>query len=879
MHFALERTVGQTEVFNNAVVTFAAYRLFGASLGGRNSLVPAIQAAAALGFGLQIKYVVFPEAALLCLGHLAALYRKGCPPAAILGRAGLLVLAGCLPTALAVGYFWSRGALQPFVSANVGSNLAYLAIEPSFAESLRSGASGLAPVAGCIAAIIAAAAARGRRRRPHRGHGFTPEAWIALWAAAAALDICMPLKFSTHYFFALYPPLCLGGALALAALAERRPRSLAIGTAALLLSAAPPWIIATARSATCDDTPRIIAGRLRDAGADDGSTYVYDYQPAIYALAHIAPPTRFVLTGELGCSAAVPVSTARRNCSASWTPGRASWWCAADRPCGPIFRPPPRSTRSSGPRSPATASPSVLPMNPTPRLSASTNCHDAARFRPAGMRPMSAIEGDVDRPPTTRRGGTFRLPRPGTRALAFLWTAGESAARQIMGLGLSLAVLAFVTPHDLGVYSIAFSIVLVLALIVDDPVSEALIQRPIASTRDWDTGFTVNLAIACGMVAIAAAVSFPVAGWLAVPELRTALPVLACCIIAGALGNIHRSHLTRELRFPVLVKISVAANLAGGAGALALAVAGYGYWAMIAGTLITNAAGTVMYRHASSWRPRLRISLASLRSLSGFAGQSFAAHCVLLMREGALPIILGYASTATDVGYFSLALRISRTLGLFFEEMTRRPLFTLMSRLAQEPQRAASFLLNLIAIVGAVALPAFAGLALLGPDAAVLVFGAKWTQAGHLMPLLCAIVFGWFTLHVPAVAMRARGDAERAIWLLAVPTVFDLVLFVALLPAGLETALIGMTIRAAVTLPLLAVAVRRRLGVPGRSILARWALPLLGICCMTLCIGVVRPLVGAGWSGMPVLLIAGALSYVSVLTAGWLLGDRRLYRH
>jgi hypothetical protein len=287
-----------TEIFNNAVVTFAAFRLFGASLRTRNSLVPALQAAAALGIGLQIKYVVFPEAVLLCLGYLFALYRRGSPAALLLARAGLLILAGCLPTALALGYFWSRGALQAFLDANVGSNLAYLAIAPSIWESIRSAASGIAPVAGCLVAIIWAMARADRR--PRQAAGITLEFWIGLWTVAAALDVCMPLKFSTHYFFALYPPLCLGGALALAVLADRRQEILTVGAAALLLSAAPPWVIGMARAARCDDTPRLIADRLRGAGAGDRSVYVYDYQPAIYALAHIAPPTPFVLTGELG---------------------------------------------------------------------------------------------------------------------------------------------------------------------------------------------------------------------------------------------------------------------------------------------------------------------------------------------------------------------------------------------------------------------------------------------------------------------------------------------------------------------------------------------------------------------------------------------------
>jgi hypothetical protein len=289
-----------TEVFNNAFVTFGAYSLLGAARCPRSGRFPAMQAAMVLGIGLQVKYVVFPEATLLCLGYLLALYRKGYTPADVLARASLLILAGCLPSAVALGYFWFHGALQPFIGANVGSNLAYLGITPSVSESVRSSASGIAPVAGCILVMVVLEMIRARRWRPHRFADPALRPWILLWAAAAALDVCMPLKFSTHYFFALYPPLCLGGALALAALAQRRHEILAVGAVALLLSAAPPWLIGMTRAARSDDTPRMIAERLRDAGAGDRDVYVYDYQPAIYALAHVAAPTPFVLTGELG---------------------------------------------------------------------------------------------------------------------------------------------------------------------------------------------------------------------------------------------------------------------------------------------------------------------------------------------------------------------------------------------------------------------------------------------------------------------------------------------------------------------------------------------------------------------------------------------------
>ncbi len=67
------------------------------------------------------------------------------------------------------------------------------------------------------------------------------------------------------------------------------------------MTAIPPWALGIVRAApwSATDVPRTVAALLPDAGARDGEVYMYRYEPAVYALAHVRPPTPYVMTPEL----------------------------------------------------------------------------------------------------------------------------------------------------------------------------------------------------------------------------------------------------------------------------------------------------------------------------------------------------------------------------------------------------------------------------------------------------------------------------------------------------------------------------------------------------------------------------------------------------
>ncbi len=304
-----ETLAPNTELYNNFLVTLAAILLFGQAerirAGRTPRTVPALAAAALLGVGLQIKYVIAPEAAGFCLAFLSCWWRAGAPVRRVFGLAGGLVFAGLTPTLVVAAYFWSQGALQPYLGATIGSNLAYVAHVPDGDEVLHRVFIGLKPIALVAAGGIAALALLGRGAAVRLGPA-TPLLLrgCALWLLLAAVNVVLPMKFFAHYFWALLPPLCLLAAVLVASL--RRPAwrfPVLAQVAAVLLLAAPP-LRAIARELVDPADPLLrateqVTACIREHPAARPGLYVFNWDPILYETTRTPPPTRFVLPGEL----------------------------------------------------------------------------------------------------------------------------------------------------------------------------------------------------------------------------------------------------------------------------------------------------------------------------------------------------------------------------------------------------------------------------------------------------------------------------------------------------------------------------------------------------------------------------------------------------
>ena len=257
-----------------------------------------------LGIGLQFKYVVLPEAVLLCCAVLYKMLRDDERLGRTLSLAVLALVGGLLPTALATFYFWQAGVLPEYLDANWRANVAYLDSPLTLATILARLRFGLLPLIGLLPwPIVLLALVRDAKTRERYA---TLGVWLSLWLIAASLDVAAPLKLWKHYFNALVPPLCLIAGLTVQVLAERAgPRRQWLLGQCHRSGTGPcrrldgEALSPIAGQSTGPNVPRTIADFISQNGSDGHDIYVFNYDPLVYAYAHAVPPTRLVLGIEL----------------------------------------------------------------------------------------------------------------------------------------------------------------------------------------------------------------------------------------------------------------------------------------------------------------------------------------------------------------------------------------------------------------------------------------------------------------------------------------------------------------------------------------------------------------------------------------------------
>ncbi len=137
-------------------------------------------------------------------------------------------------------------------------------------------------------------------------------------------------------------------------------------------------------------------------------------------------------------------------------------------------------------------------------------------------------------------------------------------------------------PKDFGLVGMVTAFTGILALFRDFGLSSASIQRANVTDEQISTLFWINLAVGAFLGVLAVAMAPVVAAFYHEPRLSTVTTALAASFVFNAAGVQHGAILQRQMRFTALAVINTAGLLVGSLVGIGGALAGYGYWALIA---------------------------------------------------------------------------------------------------------------------------------------------------------------------------------------------------------------------------------------------------------------------------------------------------------
>jgi len=303
-------------------------------------------------------------------------------------------------------------------------------------------------------------------------------------------------------------------------------------------------------------------------------------------------------------------------------------------------------------------------------------------------------------------------------------------------IGSVLFLARLLSPEDYGLVGMVTAITGFAPVLVDLGSRDAIVQRARITEEEVSALFWITQAVGIGFAAMIAGGGPLIAHFYGEPRLTMISVVSSLTFITSALTAQHYALLRRAMKFQELGIIEVIANFLGASLAVAMALYGLHYWA-----LVTRPIASAMFLAAGSWiqcrwipgRPRLTSEVKSMLrfglNVTGFTMFDFAG-------KSADRVAIGYRTGAASLGYYQNAAFVYDNLIDIIVGPLHGVAVSALSKLRDnyvELRRSWAKALSTLAFFSA---PAFGLLAATSQDLIVLLLGPKWARSGVLLSIL-----------------------------------------------------------------------------------------------------------------------------------------------
>jgi PST family polysaccharide transporter len=394
------------------------------------------------------------------------------------------------------------------------------------------------------------------------------------------------------------------------------------------------------------------------------------------------------------------------------------------------------------------------------------------------------------------------------------WSVAERLASQGITFAVLLLLARLLGPEKYGLVTLAATIALLGQMLLGETFSQALIQEKTIEPAHASSLFWMLAVIGT----LSAAVLFFAAGLLAdifsQPAVTPILRALSPLLVFSALQAVPVALLRRELNFRAVFAASTTATLLGGGAAIALALAGFGLWSLVANLLIQNAVSMVTIWRRSGFRPLLSFSRAHLAALWSYAQYTFLLRVMAFIANQSPRLIVGYLFGPAVLGSFSLGLRLIEMLHQLLVLPAANVILPMIARIRENAARLENAILGATHMTAVLGAGVYLSLAVTAPLAIPLVFGQRWLASIQVIQILCffGVIVSCGQIWQSVLGGLGRPDiALRTTTAAAIANVSALLLSTRWGPVAAAGAFV---FRGYVTLPFMPLVIARLTGIP-----------------------------------------------------------------
>jgi PST family polysaccharide transporter len=317
---------------------------------------------------------------------------------------------------------------------------------------------------------------------------------------------------------------------------------------------------------------------------------------------------------------------------------------------------------------------------------------------------------------------------------------GRRAFAVLIGLLTAVVMPHFLDPTAYGLSTMAALVFTLGEMFKDFGLGAALLRKGQIDSDEMTFLFWFNIGMTA-IISLAIAATSPLAAmFFHQPAVRAVILVslIGFVLSGGALQ--HRGLLNRNLQFAHLALIDSLSLAVQFATTLALAIIGFGVWAIVAGNILYSASNALLCVFLSRWMPGKPKLIKELRAILTFGANTSVYSIALFFSTNITPILIANTQSVASVGQYNRANAfLQLPLNNWVDPIAQATL-PVLARLRPFPDIYRETYLTLLRRLNLVVMPASAFLLCAARPVVETVLGGRWSQAGELLAILSPAV-------------------------------------------------------------------------------------------------------------------------------------------
>ncbi len=345
-------------------------------------------------------------------------------------------------------------------------------------------------------------------------------------------------------------------------------------------------------------------------------------------------------------------------------------------------------------------------------------------------------------------------------AKSFVWRFMERFGAQVITIIVFVLLGRILEPEVFGLLSLITAFTAILDVFVDGGIPTALVQKEGADEIDYSSVFYFNILFSLLLYALLFIVAPYVAAYYSNDGLTLIIRVVGISLIVSGFKTVQIAYISKNFLFSKLFTANIISSLLSGVAAVILALWGYGVWALVAQSIVSQSCSMIVLWIIVPWRPRWLFSIRRLGTLINYSWKVLATNLLSTGYDKLSQLIIGKKYSPEDLAFYiqgqyipySLISSINVSLDSvllpgFSKEQSNKESIKELSRLSI---RVCSFII----------VPMMIGAAAVSDGLIVLLLKEKWLPASPYFRIACFSFAFYPVASVNSNIMKALGRSD-----------------------------------------------------------------------------------------------------------------------